>query len=113
MHAAHHFDMPAHLRVVVTLAHLLQRLEASGKPIAAEQYRYVARRLADELRKLDSDTALDAVLQAFPAAAELYENLRYEHAGLCRAPLEQSLKTEMQARAVIGRAARAGSTNRS
>jgi hypothetical protein len=101
------------MRVLVTLARLLQRLEAGSQPIAADQYRSVVRHLADELRKLDSDTALDAVLKTFPAAAELYENLRYEHAGLCRAPLEQSLNTEMQARAAIDQAARASSPDQS
>jgi len=41
------------------------------------------------------------VLDSFPAVAELYENLHYEHAGLCRSVLETSLAAELAARAAI------------
>jgi hypothetical protein len=34
----------------------------------------------------------------------LYENLRYAHAGLCRAPLETALNAELAASAAIDRA---------
>jgi hypothetical protein len=46
------------------------------------------------------------VLGAHPAAAELYENLQYEHAGLCRSPLEAALNAELLAGAAIQRAMR-------
>jgi hypothetical protein len=98
-------QIPARLTVVVTLAKLLQRLELSEVPVDPQQYRSVAQRLAAAFDGVPTDTALDAVLGMYPAAAELYENLQYRHAGLCRAPLEASLNTELQARDAIDRAA--------
>ncbi|MCH8855539.1 MAG: hypothetical protein IIA03_04705, partial [Proteobacteria bacterium] len=50
--------------------------------------------------------ALATVLDHFPAAAELYENLQYAHAGLCRAPLEASLQSELAARELLARVSR-------
>jgi hypothetical protein len=52
------------------------------------------------------DAELDAVLARVPAAAELYENLNYQHAGLCRSPLDASLAAEAAARAAIDKARR-------
>jgi len=46
------------------------------------------------------------VLEAFPAAAQLYENLNYQHAGLCRSPMDASLAAELAARAAIDGARR-------
>ena len=92
-------------RVVLRLAQLLERLENSAAPLSADQYRSVVRHLADELVNVDPGPELDAVLTSFPAAAELYENLRYKQAGLCRSPLERSLNTEQQARSVLARVA--------
>lgn len=97
----------ADLTVATVLAQLLERLDQSPTPVDPDQYRSVARRLRDELARLPAGDALSALLQQSPATAELYENLQYEHAGLCRAPLERSLNTEMQAREVIARAQRA------
>jgi len=45
------------------------------------------------------------ILEDCPAASELYENLRYEHAGLVRAPLEKALNAELEARRAITLAA--------
>ena len=91
--------------MVVTLAQLLERLENSAAPLSADQYRSVVRHLADELGTIEPGPELDAVLKSFPGAAELYENQRYEQAGLCRAPLELSLNTEQQARSALARIA--------
>lgn len=98
-------QIPARLTVVVTLAKLLQRLELSEVPVDPQQYRSVVQRLSEAFEGVPSDMALDAVLGVCPAAAELYENLQYRHAGLCRSPLEASLNSELQARDVIDRAA--------
>jgi hypothetical protein len=106
MTTARHVAIPERFRVVVTLAQLLERLESSRAPIGADQYRSVARHLADELANAEPGPELEAVLDAFPASAELYENLRYEQAGLCRAPLERSLDTERLARRALEAAAR-------
>ena len=86
---------------LAVLARMLAQLEHSERPVDAEQYRTLARRLADEMRGLSRDAGLDAVLQAYPAAAELYENLNYRHAGLCRSPLEPALAAELAARKAI------------
>jgi hypothetical protein len=106
MQAQKPIQIPERLRVVVTLSQLLQRLETSAEPVAAIQFQAVVQHLAEELGRTPSDDTLDAVLRAFPSTAELYENLHYEQAGLCRSALELSLNTEMQARAVIARASR-------
>ncbi|MEW6704029.1 MAG: hypothetical protein AB1430_04180 [Pseudomonadota bacterium] len=98
--------IPASLTVVAALAQLLQRLELSREPVSADQYRSVVRRLADALHEAAPGEALEALLNAFPAAAELYENLNYQHAGLCRAPLEAALNAELAARQWIARLAR-------
>jgi hypothetical protein len=103
MKATQVHPVPARLTVVATLARLLQSLELSPHGADPQQYRSVAQRLAEVLREVPADEALNLVLAAFPAAGELYENLQYEHAGLCRAPLELSLNTELKAREVIDR----------
>lgn len=100
-------QVPARLLGLVMMARLLQRLDTSREPVDARQYRDVVRRLQDLLRTAPADDALRAVLSAYPAAGEVYENLRYEHAGLCLQPLERSLGTELQAREALRRAARA------
>ncbi|MBL0421653.1 hypothetical protein JI739_14950 [Ramlibacter sp. AW1] len=85
---------------LVALAHILQRLEHSGRPVDAEQYRTVVSRLEAELKAAPPD-ALEPLLRAMPSVAELYENLQYVHAGLCRSPLEAGLNAELEARRLI------------
>lgn len=99
-------QIPSELTVVVALSKLLQRLEVQPLAVAPEQYRAVAERLADALQAAPQGEALQAVLAWFPAAAEVWENLQYAHAGLCRSPLEASLNAELKARELIGLAAR-------
>lgn len=93
----------ASLTVAALLAQLLQRLEAGGSGAGAEQYRSVVRHLAAEFDELQSHPGLSALLDAYPAAAELYENLNYQHAGLCRSPLDLALDAELRARQLIER----------
>lgn len=93
-----------HNRNLVLLARVLERLERSAEPVDAEQYRSVVTHLADELAASSQDPGLDAVLQACPAASELYENLNYQHAGLCRSSLDFSMAAETAARAAIAKA---------
>lgn len=95
--------VPDHLVVVLTLAHVLDRMEQGRGPVGADQYRTVVRRLSDELGRVAPSPALQAILDSHPAAAELYENINYRHAGLCRSPLEASLAAELRAREAIGR----------
>lgn len=89
---------------LVMLARMLERLDRSGEPVDPRQYRGVVEHLAEVLRTVPYDAALEAVLQASPSTAELYENLHYQHAGLCRSPLELGLGAEMAARAAIEQA---------
>ncbi len=106
MHATPHQPVAAAgLQTIAALARLLEKLDRSAERVDAAQYRSVALRLADALSNGPSGLLLDSLLNAFPAAAEVYENLRYEHAGLCRMPLEKALNTELLARAAIDRAA--------
>ncbi|MBC5783278.1 hypothetical protein H8N03_10005 [Ramlibacter sp. USB13] len=86
---------------LVMLARMLERLDRSAEAVDAQQYRGVVEHLAEALRSAPHDAALDAVLEASPATAELYENLQYGHAGLCRSPLERALNAELAARAAI------------
>lgn len=97
---------PANLAVATMLSQLLERLEHTAWPFGAEQYRSIVRHLAEELTEVAGDTQLTTLLDAYPAAAELYENLNYRHAGLCRSPLEPALRAELQARQVIDRVKR-------
>ena len=91
---------------LVMLARMLERLDRSAVAVDPQQYLGVVEHLAEALRTAPHDAGLDAVLEASPATAELYENLQYEHAGLCRSPLEAGLNAELDARAVIDKARR-------
>ncbi len=106
MSAPQVIQVPARLLGVVMLARLLQRLEASREPVNPEQYRSVVHRLEQALRETPSDAALKSLFKVYPAAAEVYENLQYEHAGLCEAPLEAALNAELQARDLLERLSR-------
>jgi hypothetical protein len=102
----------AHMNLLV-LAQMLERLDRSAQAVDAEQYRTVAARLAAELEAAPRDATLDGVLQACPAAAQLYENLNYRHAGLCRSPMDAALGAELAARAAIDGARRSAPGQRS
>jgi hypothetical protein len=108
MKTSHTTQSPARLAVAVLLSQLLERLDRSAVPVGAEQYRSVVRHLQEEFEELGAQDSLSALLDAYPSAAELYENLNYRHAGLCRSPLELSLDAELRARHVIERARRGG-----
>ena len=94
------------LTVTHVLAELLERLERSAVPVGAEQYRSVVQHLVSELGVVEPGTALRALLDSHPAAAELYENVNYQYAGLCRSALDASLAAERQAKEVLSKAMR-------
>ena len=100
------------LTVTHVLAELLERLEHSAEPVGAEQYRSVVLHLINEFDDVEQGTALRAILDSHPAAAELYENMNYQYAGLCRSALDASLTSEKQATEAIARAM-GKATNRS
>jgi hypothetical protein len=93
-------------RNLVVLARMLDRLERSPEPVDPEQFRTVVARVTAELETSPRDAGLDAVLDTFPVVAELYENLNYGHAGLCRSALDAALAAELAARAAIEAARR-------
>jgi hypothetical protein len=92
------------LTVTRVLAALLERLDQSTAAVDPQQYQSVVLRLSDVLCDLDGSQGLGSVLDEFPSAAELYENLHYQHAGLCRTPLDSALSAEHLARQWIARA---------
>jgi hypothetical protein len=96
--------LPARLHSLAAMAGLLERLERQPSSASADQYRDVARQVSALLADVPVDEHLHALLNAAPAAAELYENMRYAVAGLCRNPLDEALNAELAATAAIAQA---------
>ncbi|MGJ7524389.1 hypothetical protein [Variovorax sp. GB1P17] len=99
------------LAVTHVLAQLLEKLEHSPVPVGAEQYRSVVEHLVHEFEDVEQGADLGRLLDAYPAASEVYENLNYQHAGLCRSALDASLAAEVSAREAIARAMRSAEPN--
>ena len=93
------------LETIIALARLLERVESGHVRTLAEPYRQLVKQLQAALSAELPADALHAILRAYPAASELYENLHYQHAGLSRAPLEQSAASEVEARQLLARVA--------
>lgn len=106
MQASQGITLPARLQTLAVTAALLERLERHRRTASSGQYQAVARQLREMLAATEPDPYLEAVLDNFPATAEIYENLRYEHVGLCRSPFDAALHAEMQAMSVIENARR-------
>ena len=106
MSAPHIESLKSRLETVIALARLFERVEHSRVPVGADQYRALVRQLTQALSQELPHDALQAVLGAYPATAELYENLHYAQSGLSRSPLEQSIGSEMRASEVLARVAR-------
>ena len=104
MNATHTPAHKADLAVTHVLAQLLERLEHSAVPVGPEQYRSVVMHLVDQFRDSEPGAELVQLLDAYPAASQVYENLNYQHAGLCRSALDASLAAELAAKTAIGRA---------
>lgn len=83
------------------LSRLLERVERGLEPVNADQYQVLVTRLQRALADTLPEPALNAILGAFPAAAEVYENLHYPVSGLSRSPLDQSVDAEMLARKLL------------
>ncbi len=97
--------LPPQLHGLAALASLLERIEQGKARPDASQYRLLVERIREQLDQLPMEPALSALLDAFPAAAEVYENLRYDRAGLCRTALDRSVASERLARDALRRAA--------
>jgi hypothetical protein len=99
-------SLRSHLETLIALARLLERVEASPIAIGADQYRALIGQVKAALGATLPEQALQAVLAAHPATAEVYENLHYETSGLSRSPLERSVATEMLASQLLHKIAR-------
>ena len=99
-------SLRSHLETLIALARLLERVETSPVAIGAEQYRALIGQVKAALAPTLPEQALQAILAAHPATAEVYENLHYETSGLSRSPLERSVATEMLASQLLHRVAR-------
>ncbi|MCU0968666.1 MAG: hypothetical protein MUF03_07535 [Rubrivivax sp.] len=95
--------VPARLHEVAALALMLEMAERGAAHLDAGPYRVLASRLADALSTQPMDEPLDQLLGAFPAAAEVYENLQYAHGGLVRSRLDHAVAAEHGARSLIAR----------
>jgi hypothetical protein len=95
------------LQPLAAMAVLLERLERMPRQASAAQYREVAQRVAELLVQAEPGDALNALLSAAPATAEIYENQQYEHAGLVRSPLDAAIAAEHDTIAAIEHARRA------
>lgn len=106
MNSVVRLTVPNELLSLVRLAQLLQALEGQGHAADPHQYQLLVEKLSAELRQHQGHAALPYLLDHFPAAGEVYENLQYAHAGLCRAPLEVSLTSELATRSLLERVRR-------
>ncbi|MEZ5651959.1 MAG: hypothetical protein R3E87_15595 [Burkholderiaceae bacterium] len=98
-----HREPAADLQSAAVLAVALEKLDTARQPPDPAQYKLLAERLAAQLRRLAGHPQLATLLARFPAAADVYENLQYEHAGLCLHALEAAMPAEAQARAMFER----------
>ncbi len=105
MKASQTDSLHSRLENLIALARLLDRVEASGGSVGADQYRTLVQRLTAALSVPIPEAALEAILGAHPGAAELYENMHYDRSGLSRSVLDRSVATEMLASEAIHRAA--------
>lgn len=94
------------LENVIALARLLERIERSTTAPDPGQYRSLVAQLGAALEADLPAPALEAILNASPATAELYENLHYARSGLSRAPLDRAVAAEMQASEALHRIAK-------
>jgi len=83
------------LETVIALARLLERVERTPSGASAEQYRALVLQLQGALDEGLPTDALNAVLSAYPAAGEVYENMHYAQSGLSRSTLDDSVASEM------------------
>jgi hypothetical protein len=95
MDAVTSLRLPSRLHSLAAMALLLERLENQPLGASAAQYQSVVQRILALLSETPTDPALHSLLAVAPATAQLYENLHYGHAGLCRSPLDQALQAEL------------------
>jgi hypothetical protein len=104
-------SVKSRIETVIALARLLERVEAKPTSVGADQYQSLVRQVKLALDADLPEDALQAVLGAHPAAAELYENMHYAHSGLSRQSLERSVQSEMLTSQLLARVAKATPRN--
>ena len=95
--------LPIDLQPLAAMGMLLERLERLPRTAAPSQYRDVVMQVQRLLGEAEPGAAFDALLAGLPATAELYENMNYAYAGLCRSPPEAALSAEVAARLAIAK----------
>jgi predicted ATPase len=108
MTAPHTAEERGRVQAAIAMAHLLQRIEATATEVDADQYRLLIAQVSEALQQPLPGNALDAILRTYPAAAELYENLVYDVAGLARSPVDLSVRAEQSARDLLDRLTQSG-----
>jgi len=93
------------LETVIALARLLERLERAPSSASPDQYRALVLQLQGALDEGLPTDALNAVLSAYPAAGEVYENMHYAQSGLSRSTLDDSVASEMAASQLLAKIA--------
>ena len=96
-------EIPPRLLTLFTLAQLLERSDRSST-VDATQYQSIVNKLIVELKRIEPDETLKRLMDVFPSLSELYENLNYDAAGLCRSNLEAAIEAEAAARAALAKA---------
>jgi len=96
----------AQLETAIALAQVLERVEHGIEPVSADQYQLLVARLKAALTVDLPEPALNAILVALPAAAELYENMHYQVSGLSRSSLDKSVASELLTTKVLARISR-------
>ena len=91
------------LKPLAAMGLLLERLDRLPRSATPTQYRDVVMKIQGMLEDAAPGSALEGVLHAFPAMAELYENLHYAHAGLCRSQQDAAVEAELAARALFAK----------
>jgi hypothetical protein len=71
----------------VELALLLEKVERTASPAKANLYQVIVHQLRRVLVRGLQANDLECLLEAFPAAAELFENIHFQQLGLSRAPV--------------------------
>ncbi len=100
-------EVRSRMHNVVVLADLLECVETGAAQASASGYRLLVQRLQVALGKDLPADALLAILDRYPAASEVYENMHYARSGLFRAPLERSVSSQLIATHVLRDVARA------
>jgi hypothetical protein len=99
-------SLQSRIETLIALSRLLERVENSPVAADADAYRTLVRQLRAALSAPLPGPALEAILSAHPATAELYENMHYSESGLSRSSLDRSVATELLASQAIDRASR-------